>query len=162
MAKRARAKSGQFVKSGGGRTTTKIIAVAPAPVRRRRRSATVTVKRRASPRRKSSSGVAGFLGSKPRTSIVLGSAALGFATQQGWLAKLPLIGSAGPITSFAILGWGAEELAKIRLPSLVHDMVTSALAISAFNIGSTAGTPGGIKVVGEESYHYPGGAAFYG
>lgn len=100
-----------------------------------------------------------------RTSIIIAAAALGFAHKQGWLAKLPVIGKAGPITSFALLGWGAEELAKLHLPPLVHDMVTNALAISAFNIGLSGGTTiVGDDVVGDElgaAYSMPGGAVFF-
>lgn len=97
-----------------------------------------------------------------RTSIIIAAAALGFAQKQGWLAKLPVIGKAGPITSFALLGWGAEQIGKISLPPLVHDMVTNALAISAFNIGLS----GGQTIVGEDdvsgaAYSMPGGAVFF-
>jgi hypothetical protein len=88
--------------------------------------------------------------------IVIGAAALGFASQQGWLAKIPVIGKAGPITSFGLLGWGAEELLKLRLPDVVRNAVTASLVISAYNIGSTAGTPGGTKLVGDY-----GGAVIY-
>lgn len=100
-------------------------------------------------------GIGGRVSSKPRTAIVIGSAALGYAHKEQWLNKLPLIGKAGPITSFALLGWAAEEIFKIKLPSLVHDMVTAGLSISAFNLGAS----GGQTIVGES---YPGGAVFYG
>lgn len=89
----------------------------------------------------------------------MGAAALGFAHQQGWLAKLPLLGKAGPITSASLLGWGAEELLKVKLPGLVRDAITAGLAISAFNIGNTIGTPGGTQLVGDAVY--PGGAVFF-
>jgi hypothetical protein len=106
--------------------------------------------------------VLGFATKHNRTSILIAAAALGFAHKQGWLAKLPVIGKAGPITSFALIGWGAEELGKLKLPPLVHDMVTNALAISAFNIGLSGGT----SIVGEDDVHgaaysMPGGAVFF-
>lgn len=98
-----------------------------------------------------------FGGSKSghRTAVIIGSAVLGWAQKEGWLAKLPVVGKAGPITSFGLLGWGAEEFLKIHLPPLVSDMVTSALALSAFNIGVS----GGSTIVG--GYQAPGGAVFY-
>jgi hypothetical protein len=70
------------------------------------------------------------------------------------LEKLPVIGKAGPITSFGLIGWGAEEIAKIKLPPIVHDMVTASLAISAFNLGFS----GGNQIVGDG---YEGGAVFF-
>lgn len=91
-----------------------------------------------------------------RTAIVVGSLALGFASKKGWLQKLPLVGKAGPITSFGIIGWGLEEFAKIKLPPIVQDMVTSSLALSAFNIGFS----GGETIVGD-AYQMPGGAVFF-
>jgi hypothetical protein len=165
---------GQFVRGGSGgrsRGTTSIIKVeAPAAPRRRARSVVVAAPRR---RRKSSGGVGSrllsFGGAHSRTSTLIAAAALGFAQKQGWLAKLPHIGTAGPITSFALLGWGLEELAKMKLPPLVHDMITNALAISAFNLGLSGGT----TIVGSEldggcrpsvsgaSYSMPGGAVFF-
>jgi len=103
-------------------------------------------------------GVGNFLGGRGghRTAIVIGSAALGYAQKEGWLAKLPVVGKAGPITSFGLLGWGAEEFLKMKLPPLVQDMVTSALALSAFNLGFSGGT----SIVGE-AYQMPGGAVFF-
>lgn len=109
--------------------------------------------------------VLSFATKHSRTSILIAAAALGFAQKQGWLAKLPVIGKAGPITSFGLLGWGAEELAKMKLPPLVHDMITNALAISAFNLGLSGGqTIVGDDVVGDElgaAYSMPGGAVFF-
>lgn len=157
---------GQFVRGASAhraRTvgTTSVIKVeAPrAPARRRSATKTVVVRRR----RKQ--GVGGrflsFAGAHTRTSTLIGAAALGFAQKQGWLAKLPHVGTAGPITSFALIGWGLEELAKMHLPPLVHDMITSALAISAFNLGVSGGT----TIVGDEldgaAYSMPGGAVFF-
>jgi hypothetical protein len=164
MAKRN--KKGQFQKGGGGRSkarrashssSTKTITVrAAAPVVQRVRRAPVR-------RRKSGGGsalgsVGNFLGGRGghRTAIVVGSLALGFASKKGWLAKLPVVGKAGPITSFGLLGWGAEEFLKIKLPPIVQDMITSSLALSAFNIGFS----GGETVVGD-AYQMPGGAVFF-
>lgn len=173
MAKRN--KAGQFVKghSGGGSRhrrssggSTKVVVVEPRAVARakpRTRTRTVTrvVKRRSSGGRKSGGalgGVGNFLGGRGghRTAIVIGSAALGYAQKEGWLAKLPVVGKAGPITSFGLLGWGAEEFLKMKLPPIVQDMVTSALALSAFNLGFSGGT----TIVGE-AYQMPGGAVFF-
>jgi hypothetical protein len=164
MAKRK--KNGQFTKghsaakprrrsSGGAivRSSPTVIRVAAPATKRRKVS-----------RRRSSGGglgsVGSFLGgtkSGHRTAIVIGSAALGYAQKQGWLAKLPVIGKAGPITSFALLGWGAEQFLHMKLPAIVSDMVTSALALSAFNVGFSGGT----TLVGAEAYQMPGGAVFY-
>lgn len=107
-------------------------------------------------------GSLGGHAAQSRVPILLGAAALGWAHKEGWLQKLPLIGRAGPVTSFGLLGWGAEQFLKLRLPKLVHDGVTAALAISAFNMGLTAGTPGGMQIVGEDpAFAYPGGAVFF-
>lgn len=173
MAARRNAR-GQFVKGGGGshtRTvrgpakTTSIIKVeAPRMASAAPRTRAVTHHRRRG------GGVGGgmlsFASKHSRTSILIAAAALGFAHKQGWLAKLPVVGKAGPITSFALLGWGAEELAKMKLPPLVHDMITNALAISAFNLGLSGGqTIVGDDVVGNEldgaAYSMPGGAVFF-
>lgn len=89
-----------------------------------------------------------------RLPLLLGAAALGYSHKQGWLQKLPLVGKAGPITSAAILGWGAEEVLKFKLPKIAHDAVTAGLVISAFNLGLS----GGETIVGNE---YPGGAVFF-
>ena len=169
MAKRN--KKGQFQKGGGGTTTrrrssgsTKVVVVEPARAARaapRRRTVTKTVVKR---RHHTSRGggalgsVGNFLGGRGghRTAIVIGSAALGYAQKEGWLAKLPVVGKAGPITSFGLLGWGAEEFLKMKLPPLVQDMVTAALSLSAFNLGFS----GGNTIVGE-SYQMPGGAVFF-
>lgn len=161
-----RKKNGQFVKGhgGGGQRrssgSTKVVVVEPRAVARaaprRRAAARVVVKRRRSSSRRSSGGIGSFLGGGTRTKIVIGSAALGYAQKEGWLAKLPVIGKAGPITSFGLLGWGAEEFLHMKLPSIVQDMITSALAISAFNLGFTGGT----TIVGE-GYNMPGGAVFF-
>jgi hypothetical protein len=168
-----RKKNGQFVKGhgGGGSTrrrssgSTKVVVVEPRAVARaapRRRTVTKTVVKR----RRSSSGsrggvlggVGNFLGGRGghRTAIVIGSAALGYAQKEGWLAKLPVVGKAGPITSFGLLGWGAEEFLHMKLPPIVQDMITSALALSAFNLGFS----GGSTIVGEQ-YQMPGGAVFF-
>jgi hypothetical protein len=97
--------------------------------------------------------------------MLIAAAALGFAHKQGWLQKLPVVGKAGPITSFALIGWGAEELGKLKLPPLVHDMITNALAISAFNLGLSGGqTIVGDELAGDElgaAYSMPGGAVFF-
>jgi len=170
MAKRN--KKGQFQKghSGGGSThrrssggSTKVVVVEPARAARaapRRRTVTKTVvkRRRSSGSRGVLGGVGNFLGGRSghRTAIVIGSAALGYAQKEGWLAKLPAVGKAGPITSFGLLGWGAEEFLHMKLPPIVQDMITSALALSAFNLGFT----GGQTVVGE-GYQMPGGAVFF-
>jgi hypothetical protein len=174
MAKRN--KKGQFQKghSGGGSThrrasssgSTKVVVVEPARAARaapRRRTVTKTVvkRRRSSARRGGSilgGSVGNFLGGRGghRTAIVIGSAALGYAQKEGWLAKLPVVGKAGPITSFGLLGWGAEEFLHMKLPPIVQDMITSALALSAFNLGFS----GGQTIVGE-SYQMPGGAVFF-
>ena len=123
----------------------------------------------ASRRRRSSSsggsvgslgGLTKLIGGGHRAPVLVGALALGFANQHGWLQKLPLLGKAGPITSAALLGWGAEELLKVKLPGIVHDAITAGLAISAFNVGNTIGTPGGTQLVGDATY--PGGAVFYG
>lgn len=165
-----RNKAGQFVKGGGHAkarrshtttaapktrtrvvTQTKIVRVPSAAPRR------TVVKRRSSGGGSRTGGMFGnFLGGKGghRTAIAVGSLALGYASKEGWLAKLPLIGKAGPITSFGLLGWGAEEFLKWKLPPLVSDAVTAALALSAFNIGFS----GGQTIVGEDM---PGGAVFF-
>lgn len=163
MAKRN--KKGQFQKGGGGRSkarrastsSNKTITVrAAAPVVQRVRRA--PVKRRRSSGGSALGSVGNFLGGRGghRTAIVVGSLALGFASKKGWLAKLPVVGKAGPITSFGLLGWGAEEFLKIKLPPIVQDMITSSLALSAFNIGFS----GGETVVGD-AYQMPGGAVFF-
>lgn len=163
MAKRARTKSGRFTKtrrrsvshrraSGGAP-----IVHVPAP--------RVIVQGRTTKRRSSSGGGArgllSNLGSRASTSrvpLMLGAALLGYATKEGWLGKLPLIGKAGPVTSFGLLVWGAEELGKMRLPWMVQRAGDAALMISAFNMGMT----GGQTVVGDEQrYAFPGGAVVY-
>lgn len=166
MAKRK--KNGQFTKGKGAARrstgTTKVVRVASAPTTIR--VAAPAVKRRKVTRRRSSGRSGGALGSVGnflggrgghRTAIVIGSAALGYAQKAGWLAKLPVVGKAGPITSFGLLGWGAEEFLKVKLPPIVQDMITSALALSAFNIGFSGGT----TIVGAEAYQMPGGAVFF-
>lgn len=169
MAKRN--KKGQFQKGGGSTRrsssgSTKVVVVEPRAVARaapRRRAAAKTVvkRRRSSGHRRGGilgGGIGNFLGGRGghRTAIVIGSAALGYAQKEGWLAKLPVVGKAGPITSFGLLGWGAEEFLHMKLPPLVQDMITSALALSAFNLGFSGGT----TIVGE-SYQMPGGAVFF-
>lgn len=164
MAKRN--KKGQFQKGGGGRskarrasTTSKssTITVRAAPAVERVRRAPVR-RRRSSGGKSALGSVGNFLGGRGghRTAIVVGSLALGFASKKGWLAKLPVVGKAGPITSFGLLGWGAEEFLKIKLPPIVQDMITSSLALSAFNIGFS----GGETIVGD-AYQMPGGAVFF-
>ena len=164
MAKK-RSRSGQFVASG---TTTRTVRATPqtsiikvsaprvaAPKKHRRRSST----------KRSSGGLLGFAGSHGRTSTIIAAALLGYVHKQGWLHKIPVIGTAGPITSFALLGWGVEEIGKMKLPPLVHDMITNALAISAFTIGSTGMTSivGSDTVLGDggSAYPMPGGAVFF-
>jgi len=159
MAKRKR--NGQFTKGGRakarrssstGRTT---IVRTPAPIVRVSAPRAPKVKRRRSSGGGRSSGILGSLGGRvgSRTAIVLGSAALGYASKEKWLEKLPVIGKAGPITSFGLLGWAAEEFLKLKVPPLVHDMITSALALSAFNVGFS----GGNTLVGDSQ----GGAVFF-
>lgn len=162
MAKRN--KKGQFQKGGGGRSkarrastakaTSITVRAAPAVERVRR----APVRRRRSHSKSALGSVGNFLGGRGghRTAIVVGSLALGFASKKGWLAKLPVVGKAGPITSFGLLGWGAEEFLKIKLPPIVQDMITSSLALSAFNIGFS----GGETIVGD-AYQMPGGAVFF-
>lgn len=143
--------------SGGGRTTV-IRAPAPivkvsaprAPAKRRRRSG--------GGGRRRSSGIGGLLSTSKgsRGALALGALLLGYASKEGWLAKLPLVGKAGPITSAALLGFGAEEFLHVKLPGIVHDAVTAGLVLSAFNIGFS----GGSTIVGDES-HAPGGAVFF-
>lgn len=91
-----------------------------------------------------------------RTPVLLGALALGYAHKEKWLEKLPVIGKAGPITSFGLLGWGAQKFLKVRLPDVVDKAVTAALAISAFNIGFSAGQ----SIVGDDEA-YPGGAVVF-
>jgi hypothetical protein len=162
---RTRNAQGQFVSRGGGhitRGTTSIIKVEPARVVSRRPYSRRKVVKAPRRRRSSAGGrILAFGAAHSRTATVMAAAALGFAQKQGWLAKLPHVGSAGPVTSFALIGWGLEELAKMKLPPLVHDMITNALAISAFNLGLS----GGQTIVGDEldgaSYSMPGGAVFF-
>jgi hypothetical protein len=160
MAKRN--SKGQFQKKGrakarsassAGRTT---IVRAPAPIVRVSAPRAPKVKRRSSG--KSRGGLLGGIGGRvgSRTAIVLGSAALGYASKEKWLEKLPVVGKAGPITSFGLLGWAAEEFLHLKVPPIVHDMITSALALSAFNIGFS----GGNTLVGD-AYQMPGGAVFF-
>lgn len=179
-----RNKKGQFVKGGGGghrrsapRRTRADQAITlvnvPAPKATRRSGTRTRVVKVAAPRRKRSSsgggaslgGLSKFIGGGHRAPIMLGAAALGFAHKEQWLQKLPLVGKAGPVTSFGLLGWAAEELLKIKVPGIVHDAITASLTISAFNIGTTVGSPGGISLVGEDDgiagNAYPGGAVFY-
>lgn len=161
MAKRN--SKGQFQKGGrskarrssGGKTT---IVRTPAPIVRVSAPRAPTVKRRRSSGKRSGGILSGIAsgGRGSRTAIVLGSAALGYASKEKWLEKLPVVGKAGPITSFGLLGWAAEEFLKIKVPPLVHDMITSALALSAFNIGFS----GGNTLVGD-AYQTPGGAVFF-
>lgn len=157
-------------------TPTVVQVTAPAAPKRRRRAATTRkatpvaakkrkapARRRASPR-KSGSGLLQFGAAHSRMAMVMAAALLGYAQKQGWLAKLPHVGSAGPITSFALLGWGLEELGHMKFPPLLHDAVTNALTISAFNIG----VGGAATIVGDErqltegaAYSMPGGAVFF-
>lgn len=158
MAKRNR--KGQFQK-GGSKSTTRIVRVPSSPTTIRVAAPRAATKKRRSSGKRSSGGsrIGGFLNTPrgSRTAIVIGSAALGYASKEKWLEKLPIIGKAGPITSFGLLGWAAEEFAHMKLPNIVHDMVTSALALSAFNLGFS----GGQTLVGEEAYTLPGGAVFF-
>lgn len=161
MAKRN--SKGQFQKGGrtkarsrssGGRTT---IVRAPAPIVKVSAPRARVVKRRRSSGRRSS-GVGGLLSTSKgsRGALALGALLLGYASKEGWLAKLPVIGKAGPITSFGLLGFGAEEFMHMKLPGIVHDAVTGALILSAFNIGFS----GGQTIVGDD-YGTPGGAVFF-
>lgn len=163
MAKRN--SKGQFVKGGmsRGRSTrsagrTTIVVAAPKTPARRRKSTAVA---KAAPRRRrrssSGGGIGGLLSTSKgsRGALALGALALGYASKEGWLAKLPLIGKAGPITSFGLLGFGAEEFLHMKLPGIVHDAVTCSLVLSAFNIGFS----GGNTIVGDD--HAPGGAVFF-
>lgn len=172
MAARRNAR-GQFVKGGRGYSDTARTIRAPAKttsvIKVEAPRVPSAPRRKAVTHRRHRGGVGGnvlsFASKHSRTSILIAAAALGFAHKQGWLAKLPVVGKAGPITSFALIGWGAEELGKLRLPPLVHDMVTNALAISAFNLGLSGGqTIVGDDVVGDElgaAYSMPGGAVFF-
>jgi hypothetical protein len=169
MAKPKRGKGGKFTAS----SPTVRIVQAPAPRKRsaprRAVAAKQTIVKVSAPkaparRRRSSSGGGGFLsraggaiGTRPRVAIMTGALALGYAHKEKWLERIPLIGKAGPVTSFGLLGWAAEEFLHMKLPNIVRDMVTSSLAISAFTFGSTLGA--GNVLVGEE---HPGGAVFYG
>lgn len=158
MAKRARTKSGQFTKtrrrSAARRSSSPIVHVSrPVVVQAPRKAA----------KRSSSGGGRGLLsnlGSRASTSrvpLLIGAALLGYATKEGWLTKLPLLGKAGPVTSFGLLTWGAEELGKMKLPWMLTQAGNAALMISAFNMGMT----GGSTVVGDERSVYPGGAVVY-
>lgn len=165
-----RNKAGQFVKGGGKARRAHTTTAAP---RTRTRTVTQTkivrvpsaapakVKRRASSGggRKSGGMFGNFLGGKGghRTAVAVGSLALGYASKEGWLAKLPIVGKAGPITSFGLLGFAAEEFLHMKLPPLVSDAITAALALSAFNIGFSGGT----TIVGGDAYQMPGGAVFF-
>lgn len=162
MAKRN--SKGQFQKGGrskarssggGGRTT---IVRAPAPIVKVSAPRARVVKRRRSSGGGRRSGVGGLLSTSKgsRGALALGALLLGYASKEGWLAKLPVIGKAGPITSFGLLGFGAEEFMHMKLPGIVHDAVTGALILSAFNIGFS----GGQTIVGDE-YGAPGGAVFF-
>lgn len=167
-----RNKAGQFVKGGGHAKARRAHTTTAAP-RTRTRTVTQTkivrvptaAPRKVAKRRASSSGgrkgggmFGNFLGGKGghRTAIAVGSLALGYASKEGWLAKLPVVGKAGPITSFGLLGFAAEEFLHMKLPPLVSDAITAALALSAFNIGFS----GGQTVVGD-GYQMPGGAVFF-
>lgn len=162
MAKRNR--KGQFTKGGGGgsrgkarraSTSTNITVRAAAPVAKRSSGGGVR-------RRRHSGGggsrIGGLLSTSKgsRGALALGALLLGYASKEGWLTKLPLIGKAGPITSAALLGFGAEEFLHVKLPGIVHDAVTAGLVLSAFNIGFS----GGSTIVGDE-LHSPGGAVFF-
>jgi len=171
-----RNKRGQFVKGsgGGGRrkaarrgVTREAITVRMAAPVAKTRTRTRVVKVAAPRRRRSSSGggvgslggLTKLVGGQHRTALLLGALALGYAHQQGWLAKLPLLGKAGPVTSASLLGWGAEELLHVKLPKIASDAITAGLVISSFNVGNTIGSPGGTQLVGDAAY--PGGAVFY-
>lgn len=161
MAKRN--KKGRFTKGGGSKTTTRIVRVPSSPTTIRVAAPRAVAKRRRSGggKRRSSGGggVSGFLNSPrgSRMALTIGGLALGYASKEKWLEKLPLIGKAGPITSFGLLGFAAEEFGKVRLPNIVHDAVTASLVLSAFNIGFS----GGQTIVGEDAYTLPGGAVFF-
>lgn len=165
----ARNRKGQFVKghrrrgharrSSPGTAIVRYRPSAPTTIRVAAPSAPRKSKRRHSGgrTRRTLGRIGSFFGgskSGHRTAVIIGSAVLGWAQKEGWLAKLPVLGKAGPITSFGLLGWGAEEFLKMQLPPIVSDMVTSALALSAFNLGVS----GGETIVG---YQAPGGAVFF-
>lgn len=100
----------------------------------------------------------GIVNRNQRTALGIGSLALGYAHKEGWLAKIPIVGKAGPVTSFALLGWGAEELMKMKLPAIVSNAITAAIVLSAFNYTAS----GGNQILGNDpSYSYPGGAVFF-
>jgi hypothetical protein len=100
----------------------------------------------------------GVVNQHQRTTLVIGAAILGYAFKEGWLQKIPLIGKAGPITSFGLLGWGAKEILKVNMPPLVDNAVTCALVLSAFNYTAQ---PGG-QLLGEgAAFSHPGGAVFF-
>lgn len=165
MAKRK--SNGQFAKAGrsAGRRSapsgsTRIVRVASKPqIIKVSAPATKSVKRRRSGGGKRSGGILGGLGGRvgSRTALTLGGLALGYASKEKWLEKLPVIGKAGPITSFGLLGWAAEEIAHVKLPAIVHDAITCSLVLSAFNIGFS----GGQTLVGDDAVHLPGGAVFF-
>lgn len=172
-----RNKAGQFVKGGGHgkarrshtttapktRTVTRTVRAAPTQITVRAPNVTPVKRRKARGHstgggRKSGGMFGNFLGGKGghRTAVAVGSLALGYASKEGWLAKLPIVGKAGPITSFGLLGFAAEEFLHMKLPPIVSDAITAALALSAFNIGFS----GGQTVVGD-AYQLPGGAVFF-
>lgn len=157
---RRRSKSGRFVKTS---SAPKVRVVSVPSSRPSTSIIKVSAPRMSAPKRggrirRAAHRVGAIASNKPRMSIIIGAVALGYAHKEKWLEKLPLIGKAGPVTSAALLGWGLEEFAKVKLPPLVRDMVTAGLAISAFNIGFS----GGNTVVGDgTSYSMPGGAVFF-
>jgi hypothetical protein len=180
MATPRRGKGGKFIKGSGGggrRRRTSVrhdaptvrIVKAAAPIVRV--SAPRIAKASTRHKRRSSSGGGGMfgnllgrgaavVGSHQRTALVVGGAALGYAHKEGWLAKVPIIGKAGPVTSFGLLGWGAKEILKMKLPEIVDNAVTCALVLSAFNYTAS----GGQQILGQgdsSSAYYPGGAVFF-
>ena len=99
----------------------------------------------------------GVVNQHQRTTLVIGAAILGYAFKEGWLQKIPLVGKAGPITSFGLLGWGAKEILKVQMPAIVDNAVTCALVLSAFNYTAQ---PGG-QLLGDAAFSHPGGAVFF-
>lgn len=162
MAKRKRNSRGHFV-SGGAKTvrvkrapgTTSIIKVSAPRM--------AVAKKSHHRRRHSSAGgllssAGGIVSRHARTTLGVGALALGYAHKEGWLAKIPIVGKAGPVTSFALLGWGAEDIMHMKLPAIVSNAITAAIVLSAFNYSAS----GGSQILGQDpAYSYPGGAVFF-
>jgi len=169
MARKRNAK-GHFVK-GGGRSEART-------VRMRRPAGTTSIIKVSAPRapavrhkrRRASSGGGGgggggllgragaVAGRHQRMALGIGALALGWAHKNGHLAKIPIVGKAGPVTSAAILGWALEDIMHMKLPGIVSNAVTAAIVLSAFNYTASGGT----QLLGDEpAMSYPGGAVFF-